>query len=123
MMNRRHFLIRSLMTAGAASLATGFYTWKFEPHWLEFVTRRLPVRGLPRSLFGATLAQLSDLHVGLQVADSYILETFRRVAALKPDIVVFTGDLTSYHADVFAHAEDGKGDCPLLIPSRQYTKK
>ena len=45
------------------------------------------------------------MHVGPRVADSYILETFRRVDALAPDIVVYTGDFTSYEPGIFAHAE------------------
>jgi predicted MPP superfamily phosphohydrolase len=35
------------------------------------------------------------------VDDDYVLATFRRVAALRPDIVVFTGDFISYHPGVF----------------------
>ena len=36
-----------------------------------------------------TLVQLSDLHIGPQVEDDYLCETFRRVTALHPDIVVY----------------------------------
>lgn len=46
--------------------------------------------------------QISDLHVGQRVDDDYVRATFRRVADLSPDIVVFTGDFISYHDDVFA---------------------
>jgi len=112
-MSRRRFLTRSLMTVGGVSLAAGLYTWQLEPHWLELVSRHLPVRGLPRALSGARMVQLSDLHVGRQVADSYILETFRRVAELEPDIVAFTGDFTSYHPEIFAQAERIYAHAPL----------
>lgn len=105
MISRRRFLIRSLGATGVIGLTTGFYTWRLEPHWLEVVTARLPVRGLPDRLVGARLVQLSDLHVGPRVDDGYIRDTFSRVTALSPDIVVFTGDFTTYHPDIFAHAE------------------
>jgi hypothetical protein len=36
-----------------------------------------------------------------RVDDGYLIETFQRVAAVKPDIVVMTGDFVSYHAEVF----------------------
>jgi predicted MPP superfamily phosphohydrolase len=36
------------------------------------------------------------------VNDDYVLEVFRRVAALEPDIVVFTGDFISYHQQIFS---------------------
>jgi uncharacterized protein len=57
---------------------------------LAFPSRVLPIQDLPPPLVGARLVQLSDLHVGPRVADSYVLDTFRRVAALQPDIVVIS---------------------------------
>lgn len=101
--SRRHFIGAAVTAASAAGV--GAYTWLIEPHWLEIVRRPLPVRGLPPTLAGATLAQLTDVHVGPRVSDHYVLHSFSRIAALQPDIVVYTGDMTSYHADVFGHAE------------------
>jgi uncharacterized protein len=104
MLNRRHFL-RASIAAAATGLGLGLYTWQVEPHWLEIVTRPLPIHGLPASLVGRRLVQMTDIHVGRQVSDSYVLDTFRRVAALEPAIVAVTGDFTSYHDDIFSHAE------------------
>jgi predicted MPP superfamily phosphohydrolase len=98
---RRRFL--TLATAGAA--ATGLWTWQIEPHWLELVERRLPLDHLPKSWRGARLVHLSDLHVGPQVADDYLVETFRRVRRLEPDVVVYTGDFVSCDADIHAHLD------------------
>lgn len=103
MVTRRRFLQASL--AAAPGLALGGYAWQIEPHWLEVVRRPLPVAGLPCDLEGRTLAHLSDLHVGHQVPDDYILDTFDLVRSLEPDIIVFTGDFTSYSQTVFGHAE------------------
>ncbi len=104
MLDRRKFLEASVVAA-ASGLAMGLYAWQVEPHWLELVKRPLPIRSLPRELAGKTLVQLTDLHIGPRVADAYVLETFQRVNDLKPDIVAYTGDFTTYHADVFAHSE------------------
>jgi len=93
---RRRFLAATA-TVTATAAATGLYTWQVEPHWLEIVRRPLPVRGLPPRLAGKSLVQISDLHVGPRVDDEYVLTTFRRVAALQPDIVAFTGDFVSHH--------------------------
>jgi uncharacterized protein len=101
----RRQLFSLAATATAAAAGAGFYTWRVEPHWLEIVRRVLPVRGLPTRLVGRTLAQLSDVHVGPRVDDGYVMSVFARVAALRPDIVVVTGDLTSYHENVFAQME------------------
>lgn len=99
-LSRRVFL-QTTGTALAASAATGFYTWRIEPHWVEFVHHRLPVAHLPASLAGKRLVQLSDIHVGPRVDDDYIVETFRATAELQPDIVVITGDLISHSLTVF----------------------
>ena len=98
---RRRFL--GLATA-AAGTSIGLYTWRWEPHWVEVVRRKLAVPHLPDRLVGCTLAHLSDLHIGPQVDDDYLLGVFQRVKELAPDIVVYTGDFTSYHSDVYAHA-------------------
>ena len=103
-MTRRRFLRASLAAAGTG-LALGGYAWQIEPHWLEVVRRKLPVGGLPVDLQGRTLAQLSDLHVGPQVDDDYILHTFAVVRDLAPDIVVYTGDFTSYQGALYEHVE------------------
>jgi predicted MPP superfamily phosphohydrolase len=59
---------------------------------------------LPHKLVGARLVQRSDLHIGPAVDDSYLLHAFRKVQEIEPEIVVYTGDFTSYAADVFAHS-------------------
>jgi predicted MPP superfamily phosphohydrolase len=91
-LSRRSFFKYSLASAGIA----GLYAWRIEPHWVEFVHRQLPIKGLPHDLEGRTLVQLSDLHIGPRVDDDYLRETFERVAQLRPDFVVMTGDFVSY---------------------------
>ena len=101
---RRDFLRRGLGIAAGAAAGTGLYTWQIEPHWVEFVERALPIARLPTALIGQRLVQLTDLHVGPRVDDAYILSVFARVRALHPDIVVFTGDFTSYHHGIVEQA-------------------
>jgi uncharacterized protein len=92
----RRQALRSLAGAGAGAFALGFYTWRVEPHWLEFTFPRLPIAGLPHELEGRILAQISDVHAGPQVADAYLIDCFRRVQELAPDFVVVTGDWITY---------------------------
>jgi predicted MPP superfamily phosphohydrolase len=101
-LTRRRFLFTA--GTGAAGLC-GAYAWGVEPEWLEIVRRDLPIRDLPRSLDGRTLAQISDVHVGLRVDDRYILGVFDRIAAARPDIVVHTGDFISHHDAIFEQME------------------
>jgi predicted MPP superfamily phosphohydrolase len=98
MLTRRHFLRAGLGAAGAVA-ATGLYTWQIEPHWLEMVHRDLPIKGLAPQLAGKTLVQMSDLHIGPQVSDAYLIHTLKRVRALQPDYIVMTGDWVSYRGD------------------------
>lgn len=118
-MNRRQFLKRTLAVGATVAAGTVTYAIGYEPHWLELVERPLPVVGLPAALQGATLAQVSDLHVGPQVSDAYLTEALDRLAARRPDIVVFTGDFISYReargeaqytqlAQVLAHFPQGR---------------
>src|SRR5258707_758343 len=92
----RRKALTTLAVAGAGALMTGLYTWRVEPHWLEFTYPVLPVRALPSELEGRTLVQITDLHVGPKVDDDYVIKSFRRVQELAPDFVVFTGDWITY---------------------------
>lgn len=94
---------RFLAALGGTAAATGLYTWRWEPHWLQIVRRDLPIKHLPAQLNGATLAQFSDLHIGPKVDDAYLQDVFDRVRALSPEIVVYTGDWISYHSDIRNH--------------------
>lgn len=113
MISRRSFLKTSGLASASSVLGMAAYVFRVEPHWLEIVSRTMPVRNLPRDLVGCRMAQLSDLHLGPLVTDDYLLETFRRVSALKPDIVVYTGDFVSHETGLVAHAERVFSQLPL----------
>jgi len=97
-MNRRQFLARAGIAGAAVGgvTASGMFLWKFTLHHLEVVQQTLPIVGLPSGLEGAKLVQLSDLHVGPQVDDDYVVRAFEMANALKPDILAFTGDFVSW---------------------------
>lgn len=92
------------MTGVGVAATAGLYTWQVEPHWLELTSGTLPISHLPDSLHGCRMAHISDMHVGHRVDDSYLIECFRAVNALAPDLVVYTGDFTSYDDAIFEHA-------------------
>ncbi len=95
---------RFLGLAAAAGTGVGLYTWRWEPHWVAIVRRKMAVANLPDQLVGSILAHLSDLHIGPQVDDDYLRDVFQRVNEWQPEIVVYTGDFTSYHTDIFPQA-------------------
>jgi hypothetical protein len=98
-MNRRRFLKYSALTAVGAVIGVPVYTFEVEPHWVRVRPRDLRIEGLPRALDGARMVQISDLHCGPQVSDAYLSASLTRVAALRPDILVITGDLISYRVE------------------------
>ena len=95
-MNRRDFLKFGALAGVSGAAAIGGYTWGVEPHWVKVVERELPVAHLPPGLAGARLVQISDLHVGPRVDDGYLIRALGRAAALRPDIVVVTGDFLTH---------------------------
>lgn len=101
----RRRLVQAAGLAAAAGLTTGAYAWRVEPHWVQLVKQPLAILNLPERLLGSTLVQLSDLHIGRQVDDGYLRSVFDTVRQLQPEIVVVTGDFTSYDEDIFRRAE------------------
>ncbi len=89
---RRRFLRKIAASTFLAVTGTAAYTWRIEPHWVEVVRRDLPIADLPDSLAGRTLVQLSDLHVGPEVDDDYLIRNLRFVSDLDAEIHTLTGD-------------------------------
>jgi predicted MPP superfamily phosphohydrolase len=56
----------------------------------------LAIPALPRALDGITLVQLTDLHLGPLTCQRVIREMIKKTNALRPDLVVWTGDLIDY---------------------------
>jgi predicted MPP superfamily phosphohydrolase len=94
-LRRRDFLKYSALAGAATAAGVGGYTWLVEPHWVKIVERDLPIANLPSSLAGKRLVQISDIHAGPRVDSAYLVDAFKQAAALRPDIVVFTGDFIS----------------------------
>lgn len=69
----------------------------------------VPLANLPAELDGLRLVQLSDLHLGTLLNHSWLEARLRQVEALRPDLVVITGDLVDGNA---RHVEE-------LVPQLQ----
>lgn len=89
---RRQFLRRAGAAATMTAIGCGVYAWRFEPHWVDFTEMRMPMRGLPASMEGKRLIQISDLHVGHEVDNDYLRSVLRQIAELEPDYLALTGD-------------------------------
>ncbi len=61
------------------------------------VVARVP--GLPAAFDGLRVVQLSDLHVGPQTSRRFLARVARAATALRPDLLVLTGDLVDDRAE------------------------
>ncbi len=59
----------------------------------------VPITGLPASLHGFSVAQISDIHVGPTIRQAYVQRIVARVNALGVDMVAITGDLVDGHVN------------------------
>jgi len=97
--SRRSFLGRSVKYLSLAAAGTFLYTWRVEPHWVEVVERAMPIAGLPTSMVGKRLVQVSDLHAGPVVDQAFLKASLEGIAELRPDAIVVTGDFMTCYGD------------------------
>ena len=93
--NRRRF-IKGAAALSGSGLLMGLYSWQIEPHWLEFVHLKMPIKNLPNNLKGKKLMQLSDIHVGPLVDQKFLLNAMELAKRERPDYVVYTGDFIHF---------------------------
>ncbi len=101
-LSRRQFL-RGAAFWGSMPVAAGVYATQVEPFWPRVDERAMPIRHLPAAFEGFRFAHLTDLHTGFTEL-SYLQRVVRRVADLKPDLVLVTGDLIHHRRAFIAPA-------------------
>lgn len=89
-MNRRKFL-KFALYGGACALAASYPVF-IERSIVQVNRYRIPVPNLPLSFHGFTLAQLTDLHLGFLVSESFVEGIVHRTNKLRTDVIVCTGD-------------------------------
>ena len=93
-LTRRAFLTQA--TAGSAFLVAstsslyGVLRGRYD-YSVEEVVVKIP--GLPRALDGFSIAQLSDVHIGVYTGDPELAIAEELLRKAKPDLIVLTGDL------------------------------
>lgn len=80
-----------------AALSAYGYAKIIEPGWLEETQKTVSTgRGLRRPL---RLAHISDFHASGIIPVSFLEQAFRRVLAMKPDLICLTGDFVTADND------------------------
>ncbi|MEC0089489.1 metallophosphoesterase [Paenibacillus macquariensis] len=80
-------------------LGTGFYATKIEPKALSVTRIDIENKYVQKSFDGKTIIQFSDTHLGPDYSVDQLQSLVDRMNLLKPDMVVFTGDLFDNYAE------------------------
>ncbi|SDS17711.1 hypothetical protein SAMN05444162_0899 [Paenibacillaceae bacterium GAS479] len=78
-------------------VGTGFYAWKIEPKSLSVTEIEVTSDQLGDSLDGIRIVQFSDTQLGESYTAKQLGRLAERINSLKPDLVVFTGDLIDHY--------------------------
>jgi predicted MPP superfamily phosphohydrolase len=70
---------------------------------LQVVRVDIPIENLPKEFEGFTIAQISDLHIGATLDESFIRRVVRRTNALEADLIVLTGDIVDAYYENAKH--------------------
>ncbi|RAV20199.1 metallophosphoesterase [Paenibacillus contaminans] len=95
-MTRRSFLRLGLQAAGgmiASGVLAGFYARFGERFWYKTNRLTLSFVNLPAAFDGMRIVQFSDVHHGRDFETPHVEAVARRIQALEPDMICFTGDL------------------------------
>lgn len=68
-------------------------------HQLVVKTTTLKLKDLPASMNGYRVVQFSDLHLGSCTSKEFVAELVEKINSLKPDLVLFSGDIFNYRSE------------------------
>jgi predicted MPP superfamily phosphohydrolase len=92
-LTRRQFLKRTAVSVSAVGVGWLGYGYAVNEH-VEISRVEVKLADLDSAFEGLTVAQLSDLHLGLYTSADYLRHCVEIVNALQPDLVALTGDYT-----------------------------
>lgn len=90
----------SWLGIGVGSSVFGTFTYGFTNKYNYQVRNvELNFENLPKAFSGLKIVQISDIHVGSFHDKAAVAAGIDQILALKPDIILFTGDLVNDHAE------------------------
>jgi predicted MPP superfamily phosphohydrolase len=97
--SRSKFLSRTGVFFGAIPFVTLMYGLVRNPYRYKVFTEKVALHKLPAALRGLRIVQISDIHSGSFTFKEPVKEAIQMINDLKPDIILFTGDLVNERAD------------------------
>jgi predicted MPP superfamily phosphohydrolase len=94
---KRRLFFKKSLDISALAIASGLsLKAMYEARHVELEKVNIKIKGLQKNY---KIVQLSDIHIGGLIDAKFIREIVERVNALKPDLVVITGDLVDMDID------------------------
>ena len=90
---RRRLILGHAMIYPLISFAAGTYGGVWERNDTVVNRYDIPVKALPKTLQGFTIAQISDVHLGMFFSLERLRDLLVQIAELKPDVLAITGDI------------------------------
>ena len=94
--SRRQFLQHTATAVATAPFVAGSYGLLYGRVNLEVTRHRVRLGNLPKSFAGFRIVQLSDIHIGPFMSGEEIRKYVGIANALKPDLIVLTGDFVTF---------------------------
>ena len=114
------FLIAGVSLSGLifGLLFTGMVYWVYD---FNIKTVTIESSDVPAEFDGIRILQVSDIHLGSWISDRPLKRAIRKINDLKPDMVLFTGDLVNFSTEeAYPFREDLKR---ITAPSGIYAIK
>lgn len=89
-------LAETLWNLWCIGTVVGIWPRFIEPKLIFRTNLTLPIKDLPQSFHGLKVVHFSDLHLSPQVSDRFLNRLVKKINALSPDLVLFTGDFIDY---------------------------
>lgn len=75
------------------TMFTGMFKWVYQ---FNVVREKIKIPGLPKAFNGLKIVQVSDMHLGSWTSEKPLEQAVDMVNKMKPDLILFTGDLVNY---------------------------
>ncbi|MFZ4575562.1 MAG: metallophosphoesterase, partial [Phycisphaerales bacterium] len=98
---RRRLVVNGVFVGGAGAVGLpGAHATLVAPWDLRTTRYEIPIRNLPPELEGFKCALLSDTHLGARVPAAFLQRVVAQTLALRPDVVLLTGDYVHSEAEL-----------------------
>jgi len=94
-LSRKRFLSRLALVVGSIPVLTLLNGTIRSAYRFKVYKTNVPIKGIPETLKGLHIVQLSDLHAGSMIFENRLAEAVDTINKLNPDLIFFTGDMVN----------------------------